>query len=440
MEQRILVLGSGLVARPLIRYLLGRGHLLTVTNQNLDRAQELIGVHPNGRAVALEITDEALLNELIGWSDLVVSLLPFVFHASVARRCLSLGKHLVTTSYVSNEMRELGPEAERLGLVFLNETGLDPGLDHMSAMRIIRAVHERGGLVHGFRSFCGGLPAPQANDNPWGYKFSWSPRGVLLAGRNSARFMMNGSVVEVDSRQLFANPWKFDVDGPGELEGYANRNSLQYVDLYGLRESTTMLRGTLRYPGWCAMMKLLGDLGWLSLDPIPGENSTLGGITAALIRKPTLRGDELRRAAGAFAGIAPEHNALERLAWAGLFDEVRAASAESVLDVLAARLQSLLVFKPGESDMSVMVHQFDIEEADGTRTTLVSSLVDFGEPDGDSSMARTVSLPAALGAELILAGRVAQCGVIIPIEAEICEPILDAMEEMGIRFVETRIS
>ncbi len=439
MSQKVLVLGAGLVARPLIQYLLGRGFEVTVADKTSDRAREYVGAHPNGCVTTLDLADTEGLDALIAPCDLVVSLVPYIFHTLIARRCLAHRKHLVTASYVSNEMRELGPEAAKLGLVFLNELGLDPGLDHMSAMRIIREVHSRGGKVVGFRSFCGGLPAPESNNNPWNYKFSWSPRGVLLAGRNSARFLQDGKVVEIEAQDLFMNNWPMDVPGVGPLEGYPNRNSLQYIHLYDLPETRTMMRGTFRYPGWCRTMKALVDLGWLSLDPPPGGAVTLGDVTAFLLRKPGLTGSELRAAVAERLELPVDHNALDRMEWAGLFGTEPAPLAETVLDTLAPVLESKLVFAPGERDMSAMVHYFDLEEADGTKTELRSTLVDFGVPNGDSSMARTVSLPAALGAELILTGKVAQRGVLIPTSPEFCDPILDALEEMGIRFTESRV-
>lgn len=439
MSQKVLVLGAGLVARPLIHYLLQRGYDVTVADKTTDRAREYVGPYPNGCVATLDLADPEGLDALISQSDLVVSLVPYIFHTLIARRCLSHRKHLVTASYVSNEMRELGPEAKKLDLVFLNELGLDPGLDHMSAMRIIRSVHERGGKVVGFRSFCGGLPAPDANNNPWNYKFSWSPRGVLLAGRNSARFLRDGKMVEIEAQDLFLNFWPMDVPGVGPLEAYPNRNSLQYIDLYEVPEAQTMLRGTFRYPGWCRMMKALVDLGWISLDPPPGGAVTLADVTAYLLRKPGLSGKALREAVAQRLELPLDHNALDRMEWAGLFGSSPAPVAETILDTLAPVLESKLVYEPGERDMSAMVHYFDIEEADGTKTQLRSSLVDFGLPNGDSSMARTVSLPAALGAELILKGRVSQRGVLIPTSPEFCDPILDALEEMGIRFTETRV-
>lgn len=437
MAHKVLVLGAGLVARPLIRYLLSKGFELTVADKATDRAREYIDNHPNARTAALDLGDAAGLDALVAQHDLVVSMVPYIYHSMIARRCLAHRKHLVTASYVSNEMRELGSEAKKLDLVFLNELGLDPGIDHLSAMRVIRSVHARGGKVLGFRSFCGGLPAPEANDNPWNYKFSWSPRGVLLAGRNPARFLMDGKVVEIEAQDLFLNFWPMDVPGVGALEAYPNRNSLQYAELYGLPHAKTMLRGTFRYPGWCRMMKSLVDLGWISLDPPPGGAVSLGNVTAFLLHKPTLTGAALREEAAKRIGLPVDHDALERLEWAGLFGNQPAPVAETVLDTLSPVLESKLVYKKGERDMNVMVHYFDIEEADGSVRQLQSSLVDFGVPNGDTSMARTVSLPAALGAELILEGKIAERGVVIPLSAEFGEPILDSLEEMGIRFVES---
>jgi saccharopine dehydrogenase-like NADP-dependent oxidoreductase len=440
MSKKALVLGAGLVARPLVRHLLSSGVHVTLTDLDLSRARSLVEGSPNGRVVAADLGSQQELDGLVEDSDLVVSLLPYTLHAQVARRCVAVGRPLVTTSYVSNEMRELSAPAREKGVLLLNELGLDPGIDHMSAMRVIDRFRDEGDFVTRFRSCCGGLPAPDANDNPWGYKFSWSPRGVLLAGRNSARFLDRGAVRDVDARDLFATVWDARVDRVGPLEMYPNRDSLQYIGIYSLDRVESMMRGTFRYPGWCRMMKALVDMGWLSLDKPPAGAGTLGQVTAALTRAPKGLASEADLAAHVASrlGMDPGDDALARIRWAGLFGaQALDPHAETVLDVLAAPLKERLSYKPGERDMVVLVHEFEAASASGARRKATSTLLDFGVPDGDSAMARTVSLPAAIAAVLVLEGRIDLAGVQIPVDRRIYEPVLARLESVGIHCRET---
>jgi saccharopine dehydrogenase-like NADP-dependent oxidoreductase len=433
MTKTVLVLGAGLVARPLVRYLLDHGFRVVIATRTVDKAHTLLEKHPMGVALTLDLTDPVDLDTHIADSDLVVSLVPYTYHVQIARRCLALGKHLVTTSYVSNEMRELSAEAERKGLLFLNEIGLDPGIDHMSAMRVIHHVENAGGKIVSFRSYCGGLPAPEANDNPWGYKFSWSPRGVLLAGRNASRWIEDGAVKDVPSEQLFANHWPVAAEGVGMLEGYPNRDSTQYVGLYGLKHATTMFRGTLRYPGWCRMMKGLVDLGWLQLSLPPAGAATLGAITAVLCGLPAgAPAEEIRRAAARKAGLEVDCDAIRRMEWAGLFSSKPAAQVATILDVLGAVLEPALAYKSGERDMIVLLHEFQAVLSDGRRQRITSTLVDFGIPDGDSAMSRTVSLPPAIAVKAILDGQLKASGVRIPVDPAVYVPVLSGLENAGI--------
>jgi saccharopine dehydrogenase-like NADP-dependent oxidoreductase len=434
MKTNILVLGAGLVAKPLVRHLLEHSFNVVVATRTVDRAEALLDGHRRGRAVELDLTRPADLDGLIGAADLVISLVPYTFHVQIARRCLALGKHLVTTSYVSNEMRELGAEAEKKGLLFLNEIGLDPGIDHMSAMRVIHGARKKGGKVLSFRSYCGGLPAPDANDNPWGYKFSWSPRGVLLAGRNSARWLEGGKTVDTRSEDLFSHHWPVMADEVGTLEGYPNRDSLQYTGLYKLDDVQTMFRGTLRYPGWCEMMKGLVDLGWLNLVPPKKEVKTLGGHTASLIglADPDPDEAELKLKVARRIGVPADGETMARLEWAGLLADVRAPQAETYLDVLSAVLQRKLAYKAMERDMIVLMHEFEIEAGNGARQIMYSTLVDYGIPGGDSAMSRTVSLPCAIASRLILTGEIKASGVRIPVTEDIYAPVLRGLEELGI--------
>ncbi|MFX1319956.1 MAG: saccharopine dehydrogenase C-terminal domain-containing protein, partial [Promethearchaeota archaeon] len=260
--QHVLVLGAGLVARPFVRYMLKHDYQVTIASRTVSKAMNLIGDYPNGEARAFDISRQSKdLKKLVKPVDLVVSLLPYTFHVQVARECLRYKVNMVTTSYVSDEMRALDSQAKHADIIILNECGVDPGQDHMSAMKIIHQAQAEGGKILEFTSFTGGLPAPDANTNPFGYKLSWSPRGVLLAGRNSALYQKDKQRIQIPSEELFNSCHVEHVPELGDFEGYPNRDSLQYIDIYGLQGIQTMLRGTLRYPGWCKTMYNIGQLG-----------------------------------------------------------------------------------------------------------------------------------------------------------------------------------
>jgi len=430
--KHVLVLGAGLVAGPLVRYLLDRpDYQVTVATRTLAKARTLIGDCPRGVAMAFNVaSDGGMLGDLVADADLVVSLLPYIYHVQVAKECVRLGRHLVTTSYVSDGMRALDGAARAAGIVLLNEIGLDPGIDHMSAMRVITRVHEGGGEVKAFRSYCGGLPAPDANDNPLGYKFSWSPRGVILAGRNQARYKERGAVVEVPNARLFATHFVTYVEGLGDLEAYPNRNSLPYVDVYGIPETETLYRGTLRNLGWSDVMQKLNQLGCFSLDEDRGlEGKTFRQVMAALAHTDETVGLEGRVAAA--LNVAPNSGVMMALAWLGLFSDAPLPNPRTLLDALADQMLAKMPYRPGERDMVVLVHEFETRYPDRAEA-ITSTLVDFGVPGGDTAMARTVGLPAAIGARLILDGQVGLTGGRIPVAPELYKPVLAELEQLGI--------
>ena len=437
--KKVLVLGAGLVSRPLVRYLLDQPDFhVTVASRTVSKAEALISGHPKGTALQLVAKDTAKLEQLISQHDLAISLLPAPLHPVVAELCIKHGKHMVTTSYVSEKMKAFDGPARKAGVMVLNEIGVDPGIDHMSAMRIIHDVEKRGGKVVSFKSYCGGLPAPEANDNPWGYKFSWSPRAVCTAGKNSARFRENGKQVDIPGPELFTCNHPLLVEGIGELEAYPNRDSLGYIDLYGLEGIETMFRGTLRYPEWCPCLKAVVDLGMLDETPVTyPAGTTYAQWTAGLIKAGSA--DNIRQKVADYLKIDASSNALDRMEWLGLFsNEPIALTGEetTALDVLGARMNEKMPYKKGERDMIALVHKFVARFPGKPDEHITSTLIDYGQPDGDSSMARTVSLPAAVGAKLILTGEIIDTGVHIPVKPAIYNPVLDELATMDIRCVE----
>lgn len=433
---RVLILGAGLVAGPMVRYLLDLEDFeVTVASRTVAKAQALVGEHPRGKALALNVKDEAALSHLVQQADLVVSLLPYVHHLHVAKMCLAHHKHLVTTSYVKPEMQALDAQARAAGIILLNEIGLDPGIDHMSAMRVIDQVKLNGGQITTFVSYCGGLPAPADNNNPLGYKFSWSPRGVVMAGKNPAHYLWDGQEISIPGAELFDHYWPVEIDGLGTFEGYPNRDSMPYTQTYGIEPEQTMFRGTLRYPGWCQTLKKIADLGLLD----DNERYDLAGLTfaqltARLIGAPP--GPNLSADLAKHLVLEPDAATVRNLEWLGLTtDDPLPAGAHSYMDVLAARMQQLMQYRPGERDMIVLYDVFYARYPDRTER-ISSTLIDYGIPHGDSAMARTVSLPAAIAVKLILTGQIAETGVHVPVIPAIYTPLLDELKLLGIHCVE----
>ena len=436
--KQVLVLGAGLVARPLVRYLLDEPEFqITVATRTVSKAEQLIAGHPRGITCKVDVGDEAALRELISKADIVISLLPWIHHLTVANLCVEYGRNLVTTSYVKPEMQALDQQVREKGLIFLNEIGVDPGIDHMAAMRVINSVKAEGGKIVSFYSYCGGLPALQNNNTPWGYKFSWSPVGVMLAAKNSGRYLKNGAVVEVSPEQLFEHYWLLDVPDCGTFEAYVNRDSLPYIDLYGVQGIDSMYRGTLRNISHCESWNYFKKLGLFDQEGCFDFGTTAPRqVLAALVDS---NGDDLVADIATFLGIAPYSVAIKKLEWLGLFGEnLLPIGVASVFDMFASVMEKTLVYAPGEVDLLAQHHEFIAEYPDGRREMLTSTMVDTGIPNGDSSMARTVSLPAAIATKMILKGEISLTGVVIPVLPEIYNPVLDELESMNIRLVERK--
>lgn len=426
---RILILGAGYVAGPLVNILHRRDeNVLTVASQFLHEAEALAAGRPRITPAVLDVNDADALGGLIAAHDLTVSFVPYLFHMQVASQCLKHGKHLVTASYEQPAMKALDAEVAAKGLTFLNEIGLDPGIDHLSAMRIIDEAHAAGGKVESFVSWCGGLPAPEANDNPLGYKFSWAPRAVLLALLNEARFRRDGTDVVLNKEQLLPSTAPVDVGAEFELEGYPNRNSLNYESIYGIHGVRDLLRGTLRYRGFAAILQAAKQAGLLDMEAYPALQTGAAPLTwRALIA----------------AGLSLPVEAVERefpfdatvraaFAWLGLFGEALVPQAGNRLDAFCELLKARLQYQPGERDMVVLHHKFVIRNANGSSTQKTSTLIAYGEPGGYTAMAKTVGIPAALAAQLILDGVITRRGVVLPVFADVYQPLLEALEAEGI--------
>lgn len=438
-KKKILVLGAGLVSKPGVTYLLNNKNLeVTVASRTVSKAENLVRGFHNGIAQELNVKNEDELEKLVKENDIIVSLLPWIHHMKVANLCIKHNKDMATTSYVSEGMKKLDEKARNKGVLFLNEIGVDPGIDHMSAMKIIDEVNKEGGKVVHFYSYCGGLPAPEDNDNPFGYKFSWSPKGVVLASKNSAMYLENGKIVEIDGKDLFLNKRVEEIEGLGTFEVYPNRDSMPYKDLYDLHDAETVMRGTYRNIGWCDTFKKIVELGLV--DETPVENlkgktykQMMAGIVGAgedvdVIEKTATKVE-----------LSKDSEVIRRLEWLGLFSDENVPECDNHLDVLCHLLLEKLYYKEGERDMLILRHKFIGENKDKSRDMITSTMIDFGIPGGDSSMARTVSLPLAIGVKLMAEGKINLKGVQIPTKKEIYEPVLEELEKLNIKLEEKRV-
>ncbi|MHA1637111.1 MAG: saccharopine dehydrogenase C-terminal domain-containing protein [Candidatus Thorarchaeota archaeon] len=432
--KKILCLGAGLVARPYVQYLCKNGFHVIVASRTKKKAEHLIEGCANAEAIAFNIgTDDTLLEELTEKVDLVCSLLPYAFHVKAAKIAIKHKTHFCTTSYISDEMKTLDDEAKKAGIMLLNECGVDPGIDHMSAMKIIDTIHQEGGKLTSFTSFTGGLPAPDANNNPFGYKLSWSPRGVLLAGRNDASFLRDGKSVVIPGAELFDNCEIMDVPGMGKFEGYPNRDSMSYIDIYGIQETQTMLRGTFRNMGWCDTLKKIADLELLDTT-----ERDLSGVTFSDMMRQLISTEDadIATAIANSCGLETEDAIINRFKWLGLFSNDKIPEGVTTyLDALCHLFEDKLKYAPGERDMIVMHHEFIAQYSD-RKEKITSTMIDYGIPNGDTSMSRTVALPVAIASRMILEGVITKTGVHRPITSDIYDPILTELETLNIKLEE----
>lgn len=444
---RILLLGAGRSASSLIQYLLR--HLatedwqLTIADVNPAPLQAVVAPHgEQARAVAFEIGQTERLHELVEAHDLVISMLPALFHPLVAQACLHHGRHLATASYATEEIRGFDAQARAQGLTLLMECGLDPGLDHMSALPVIEDIRAQGGRLTSFKSYCGGLMAPDSEgENPWRYKFTWNPRNVVVAGQGTARYIEGGHPRFIPYQQLFRRVEQLTVPGYGEFEGYANRDSLSYRPLYGLDDIPTMLRGTLRRPGYCAAWAALVALG------LTDDSYHLGNAAelpwAALLESflPSAPSAQpLAERVAAYLGLDASGEEMQRLGWAGLLsDEPVGLPNATPAQLLERLLTGKWQLQPHDHDMIVMQHLFEYAPADGGPTQQrTSSLVVIGDDAVHTAMAKTVGLPLGMAVRRLARGEVAHRGVVVPVHADLYQPILAELEaDYGIQFVES---
>ena len=431
---KVLILGAGLVVKPMVEYLLEHNFTVKIATTTREKADRMIKGHPNGSSLRWSTDETGILENLIDEHDIVVSFLPYRFHTLVARVCIKYKKPLVTTSYVQPEMQDLDEPAKNAGVIILNEIGLDPGIDHMTAMKVIDHIHGKGGKVKEFYSLCGALPAPEAVDNPMKYKFSWSPRGVVLASRNSALYLKKGKRVFIEPLNLFKDRFTFKFPGIEDLEVYPNRDSISYIDIYRIQEVSTMYRGTFRYKGWCETLDAMKALNML--DDTIADYSGMD-YTDFIAERAGTDSVDLRKKVALKLGIPEKSVAMESLEWLGFFtSETMNYGKTSPFEITAGRMISRMLISDKERDMVIMQHIFLAEYPDGGKEVIKSSMLDFGSPETSTAVARTVALPASVAVKMILEKKIDLPGVFRPVIPEIYIPVLDELKTLGIEMKE----
>lgn len=441
--KNILLLGAGQSASTLIEYLLklsdNKGWNISIGDVDENLANE----KGKGRArgFAFNVTNETQLTDEVSKVDLVISMLPARFHMIVAHACLKLSKHLVTASYVNEEMKALDEEAKTKGLVFLNECGLDPGIDHMSAMQVIDRIRSKGNELIGFESFTGGLLAPTEDENPWKYKFTWNPRNVVLAGQGIVKFIQESRYKFIPYQRLFRRTEIVHIPKYGEFEGYANRDSLKYLDVYNLRGIKTLFRGTFRRPGFSKAWNIFVQLGATddSYQMEGVEKMTHRQfINSFLSYNP---GDSVELKLAHYLSLDLHGDIMHKLKWVGAFSEELVGLKEGTpAQILQTILKKKWTLNNEDRDMIVMWHKFNyIDKSNNDKETEIhSSIVTIGEDTVNTAMSKTVGLPLGIATKLILENKVQSKGVLIPIIRELYEPILaELSEDFGFDFTES---
>jgi saccharopine dehydrogenase-like NADP-dependent oxidoreductase len=441
----ILVIGAGLSSSSLIRYFLQNAEAenweIRVVDQDLDLVKRKLNGHPRGVALSFNALDPVQRRPEIERADLVVSMLPARFHIDVARDCIELNTNLITPSYVSPEMKLLDEAAKKSGIIILNEIGVDPGIDHMSAKKIIDAIEQKGGELTIFESFTGGLVAPESDDNPWNYKFTWNPRNVVLAGQGgAAKFIQEGKYKYIPYTKLFRRTEIIELDGLGKFEGYANRDSLSYRSVYKLDAIPTIYRGTLRRKGFCRAWDIFVQLGATDDSYIieGSENMSYREFINSFL--PYNEHDSVELKLRHYLKIDLDDNLWDKLVWLDIFSKDKKIGIKDATPAQALQkiLEDKWSLKENDKDMIVMYHKF-VYLLNGEHHEIISYMANIGEDRTYTAMSNTVGLPAAICAKMILNNTIELKGIQLPIHKEIYEPVLEELEQYGVRFTEKEI-
>ncbi|SNT06488.1 saccharopine dehydrogenase (NADP+, L-glutamate forming) [Ekhidna lutea] len=442
--QNILIIGAGKSSTALINYLLDHATEeqwnITIAEKDLKLAESKIKDHPQAKAVPFDVFDEEILTNLVGEHELIISMLPASLHIHVARKCAELKKHFLTASYLTEEIKSLHGQFENAGKLMIMEMGLDPGIDHMSAMKVLDELREKKYELTGFETFTGGLVAEESvGDNPWKYKFTWNPRNVVLAGQGTCKFIQEGRYKYIPYQKLFRRTEAIYIPDHGYFEGYANRDSLSYLDVYNLRGIKTLYRGTLRRPGYCAAWDVFVQLGATD-DTYEMENVSnmthRQFINSFLSYNPK---DSIELKLAHYLSLDLDNGIMFKLKWLGMFDdELVGLNQGTPAQILEHILKKKWTLEPHDKDMIVMWHKFNFV-ADGKPRQIESSMVTMGDDEVNTAMSKTVGLPLAIAAKLILQGKIKLSGVHVPIKKEIYEPVLDELTNTGLVFSEREV-
>lgn len=439
--KKILVLGAGRSTSVLIKYLLSNSEKedwhIKVADVDLEIAKSKLDNHKRASAIQFNVNDDILRMQLINDADIVISMLPAHMHYDVAVDCIGLNKNMITASYVSAEIEKLNEKAKAAGILLLNEMGVDPGIDHMSAKSILDRIIDEGGEIELFESFAGGLLAPSSERNPWKYKFSWNPRNVVLAGSGGAvKFIQEGKYKYIPYHQVFRRTEILSIEGYGKFEGYANRDSLRYREVYNLQNIPTIYRGTLRRPGFCRAWDVFVKLGATDDSYIIENANRLTFrefFNLFLAYNPN---DSVELKLMHYCKIEQDSDIMEKLEWLEIFENhpipFERASPAQILQYILEQKWGL---SPEDKDMLAMIHKFGYR-LNGEYKTMESTMVIEGENSVITAMAKTVGLPVGIGCKLILNGKISAKGVQIPIRKEIYDPMLKELAENGIVFKE----
>ena len=443
--RKILLIGSGKSASYILKYLLDKSttenlHII-VGDLNIEPAKKLIGNHKNAEAILLDIFNETSRKNAIKSADIVISMLPASLHIEIAKDCILYEKNMVTASYVSPEMQALNDEAKAKGLLFMNEIGVDPGIDHMSAMQVLDRIRDNGGNVILFESFTGGLIAPESDNNLWNYKFTWNPRNVVTAGQGgAAKFLQEGTYKYIPYNRLFRRTEFLDVDGFGRFEVYANRDSLKYQNIYGLNKVKTLYRGTIRRVGFSRAWNIFVNLGMTddSYTIDDSENMSYRDFVNAFL--PYSPSDSVELKFRHQLKIEQDDIVWDKLVELDIFNAKKPVALKKATpaQILQKILMDSWTLDQTDKDMIVMYHKFGYEK-DGKQYQIDASMVVLGEDQTYTAMAKTVGYPVAIATLAILNKKITATGVQIPVIKEIYQPILNELKTFGITFNEKEV-
>ena len=439
--KNIFVIGAGRSATTLIGYFLKHAKEqdwhLTVGDISAELCENKIAGHPRGRAISFDVFNAEQRREELSRADVIVSMLPASMHIEVAKECVEMGKHLTTASYISDDMRALDEAAKTKGLTLLNETGLDPGIDHLSAMKLLDEIRNDGGTIEHFESFTGGLVAEESDDNPWHYKFTWNPRNVVLASQGGAvKFLHNGKYKYIPYNRVFRRTERIKVEGCGEFEGYANRDSLSYRDVYGLEDVKTIYRGTLRRPGFSRSWNAFVHLGLTDDSYVMEDSETLTNREFLNSFLPFSLTDNVELKLRASLKLDQDDQLMEKITWLGLFENtVVGLKNATPAQVLQHILEKKWSMKPDDKDMIVMWHKVGFIK-NAQKFVTESSMIVEGDDQDNTAMAKTVGLPLAIATRMILEEKITERGVLLPLSRDIYKPVLSELANNGIVFNE----